>query len=228
MYRMVLFLSVWRRRQPGQLDQARAATWKPQAQSVGHRADGDAGDVHGGAGHLHRQRVAAAHCGIAGREPGRGDVGDQLVPGGERRDPADQRIPGDAHRAQALLHDLRGDVRRELAAVRACAIAAACCSSSACCRGSAAEDWRPQEQAILADTFEPKKRGQAFALYGLAVVTAPAIGPTGGRMDHGQLSVALDLFHQRAGGADFDVPDEPRGGGSAAPDRSGEEGARRA
>ena len=33
------------------------------------------------------------------------------------------------------------------------------------------------EQAILADTFEPKKRGQAFALYGLAVVTAPAIGP---------------------------------------------------
>ena len=34
------------------------------------------------------------------------------------------------------------------------------------------------EQAILADTFEPKKRGQAFALYGLAVVTAPTIGPT--------------------------------------------------
>ena len=33
------------------------------------------------------------------------------------------------------------------------------------------------EQAILADTFAPAKRGQAFALYGLAVVTAPAIGP---------------------------------------------------
>ena len=33
------------------------------------------------------------------------------------------------------------------------------------------------EQAILADTFEPSKRGQAFALYGLAVVTAPAVGP---------------------------------------------------
>ena len=33
------------------------------------------------------------------------------------------------------------------------------------------------EQAILADTFEPEKRGQAFALYGLAVVLAPAIGP---------------------------------------------------
>ncbi len=36
----------------------------------------------------------------------------------------------------------------------------------------------PSEQAILADTFEPARRGQAFALYGLAVVCAPAIGPT--------------------------------------------------
>jgi MFS transporter, DHA2 family, multidrug resistance protein len=36
----------------------------------------------------------------------------------------------------------------------------------------------PSEQAILADTFPPKKRGQAFAVYGLAVVAAPAIGPT--------------------------------------------------
>jgi DHA2 family multidrug resistance protein len=33
------------------------------------------------------------------------------------------------------------------------------------------------EQAILADTFEPAKLGQAFALYGFAVVLAPAIGP---------------------------------------------------
>jgi DHA2 family multidrug resistance protein len=36
----------------------------------------------------------------------------------------------------------------------------------------------PSEQAILADTFPPEKRGQAFAMYGLAVVCAPAIGPT--------------------------------------------------
>ncbi|MBL6456003.1 DHA2 family efflux MFS transporter permease subunit [Belnapia sp. T6] len=35
----------------------------------------------------------------------------------------------------------------------------------------------PAEQSILADTFPPEKRGQAFALYGLTVVTAPAIGP---------------------------------------------------
>jgi DHA2 family multidrug resistance protein len=36
----------------------------------------------------------------------------------------------------------------------------------------------PSEQSILADTFPPEKRGQAFALYGFAVVFAPAIGPT--------------------------------------------------
>ncbi|HWE49914.1 MAG TPA: DHA2 family efflux MFS transporter permease subunit [Bryobacteraceae bacterium] len=34
------------------------------------------------------------------------------------------------------------------------------------------------EQAILADTFSPEKRGMAFAIYGMAVVMAPAIGPT--------------------------------------------------
>ena len=37
---------------------------------------------------------------------------------------------------------------------------------------------QPSEQAILADTFAPAKRGMAFAVYGMAVVTAPAIGPT--------------------------------------------------
>ena len=35
----------------------------------------------------------------------------------------------------------------------------------------------PSEQAILTDTFPANKRGAAFALYGVAVVVAPAIGP---------------------------------------------------
>ena len=34
------------------------------------------------------------------------------------------------------------------------------------------------EQAILADTFPPEKRAQAFALYGIAVIVAPTVGPT--------------------------------------------------
>jgi len=36
----------------------------------------------------------------------------------------------------------------------------------------------PSEQAILADTFSAKQRGMAFAMYGMAVVVAPAVGPT--------------------------------------------------
>jgi DHA2 family multidrug resistance protein len=36
----------------------------------------------------------------------------------------------------------------------------------------------PSEQAIMADTFPAAKRGMAFAVYGMAVVLAPAIGPT--------------------------------------------------
>ena len=37
---------------------------------------------------------------------------------------------------------------------------------------------QPMTQAILADTFPQEKRGLAFALYGIVVVCAPAIGPT--------------------------------------------------
>jgi DHA2 family multidrug resistance protein len=37
---------------------------------------------------------------------------------------------------------------------------------------------QPMTQAILGDTFPPEKRGMAFALYGITIVCAPAIGPT--------------------------------------------------
>lgn len=36
----------------------------------------------------------------------------------------------------------------------------------------------PVEQAILVDAFPPEKRASAFAVYSIAIVTAPAIGPT--------------------------------------------------
>jgi DHA2 family multidrug resistance protein len=36
----------------------------------------------------------------------------------------------------------------------------------------------PASQSILADSFPPAKRGQAFALFGFAVVVAPVVGPT--------------------------------------------------
>ena len=39
---------------------------------------------------------------------------------------------------------------------------------------------QPMAQAIMADSFDEKRRGQAFALYGLVAVLAPSIGPTMG------------------------------------------------
>lgn len=45
-------------------------------------------------------------------------------------------------------------------------------------QGAGGGGLQPSEQAILADTFSAKQRGMAFAVYGMAVVVAPAIGPT--------------------------------------------------
>ncbi|MGB8839733.1 MAG: DHA2 family efflux MFS transporter permease subunit [Aliidongia sp.] len=45
-------------------------------------------------------------------------------------------------------------------------------------QGFAGGGMTPVAQSILASSFPPEKRGQAFALYGVAVVVAPVIGPT--------------------------------------------------
>jgi DHA2 family multidrug resistance protein len=45
-------------------------------------------------------------------------------------------------------------------------------------QGAGGGGLQPMAQAIMADSFEPNKRGQAFALYGLVAVLAPSIGPT--------------------------------------------------
>jgi MFS transporter, DHA2 family, multidrug resistance protein len=45
-------------------------------------------------------------------------------------------------------------------------------------QGAGGGGLQPSEQAILADTFSAEQRGMGFAIYGMAVVVAPAIGPT--------------------------------------------------
>ncbi len=47
-------------------------------------------------------------------------------------------------------------------------------------QGAAGGGLQPSEQSILADTFPPEKRSMAFAIYGVAVVMAPVLGPTVG------------------------------------------------
>jgi DHA2 family multidrug resistance protein len=45
-------------------------------------------------------------------------------------------------------------------------------------QGAGGGGLQPTEQAILADTFSAKQRGMGFAMYGVAILVAPAIGPT--------------------------------------------------
>jgi DHA2 family multidrug resistance protein len=45
-------------------------------------------------------------------------------------------------------------------------------------QGAGGGGLQPMAQAILADTFPPRLRGVAFALYGITAIVAPTIGPT--------------------------------------------------
>jgi len=45
-------------------------------------------------------------------------------------------------------------------------------------QGAGGGGLQPMAQSILADTFPPRQRGLAFALYGITTIVAPTIGPT--------------------------------------------------
>ena len=82
-------------------------------------------------------------------------------------------------------------------------------------QGAGGGGLQPSEQAILNDTFPLAKRGMAFAVYGIAVVVAPTIGPWLRRLDHRQLLLALDFLHQHSGGNNFASSDVIAGQRSA-------------
>ena len=66
-------------------------------------------------------------------------------------------------------------------------------------QGAGGGGLQPMAQAIMADSFDEKSRGQAFALYGLVAVLAPSIGPNAGWLDHRQLLLEMDFLHQHPG-----------------------------
>ena len=103
------------------------------------------------------------------------------------------------HRPQALLHDLRGCCSRVSSFLCGIAPNLPLLIFFRVLQGVGGGGLQPSEQAILADTFPPEKRGMAFAVYGMAVVLAPDDRPDAGRLHHRQLFLALDLLHQRAG-----------------------------
>ena len=63
-------------------------------------------------------------------------------------------------------------------------------------QGWAAEDFSPANRPSWPIRSRAEKLGMGMALYGVAVVTAPIIGPDARRLDHRQLQLALDLLHQ--------------------------------
>src|SRR6266404_2679976 len=87
-------------------------------QSVVRCDHGDAGDVHGIAGHGDCERLAAAHCGRTGSERGRKHLGADELSGFERGSAAAFGVVEPDVWTQAVLHDLRGGVHCEFAAVR--------------------------------------------------------------------------------------------------------------
>ena len=85
-------------------------------------------------------------------------------------------------------------------------------------------DWRLRSRPSWPIPFTPKQRGQAFALYGLAVVCAPAIGPSLGGWITDNYDWRWIFFHQRADCVDLSVPDQSPGRRPAAHYARGEGG----
>src|SRR6266576_6052917 len=50
-------------------------------------------------------------------------------------------------------------------------------------QGAGGGGLQPMAQAILADTFPPRQRGLAFALYGITTIIAPTVDSSVGRVD---------------------------------------------
>src|SRR5579872_2493125 len=80
-------------------------------------------------------------------------------------------------RAQTLLHDVHGNLHRQLPALRNRSQLGFLLLFRVL-QGAGGGGLQPIAQAILADTFPPEKRGLAFALYGVTAIFAPTIGPT--------------------------------------------------
>ena len=82
----------------------------------------------------------------------------------------------------------------------------------------------PIAQAVLLESFPSNKRGTAMAIFTQGVVVAPIIGPTLGRLDYGQLLLALGFLHQPAGGHPGHFTG-PMAGGRSAVHQTQQEGA---
>jgi hypothetical protein len=183
-------------------------------QPVAGRAGRDAGDVHAGARHLHRQHRPAAH---------------RRQPVGATTDQATWVLTSYLV-ANAIILPMTGWLgnhfgrkRVFISCIGMFTFASALCGwrepadadSGAHFAGAGGGAMVPIAQAILLESFPAQKRGAAMATFAQGVVVAPDHRPDARRLDHGQLFVALDFLHQPAGRHAGDVPGGMARGGPA-------------
>ena len=139
------------------------------------RARRDAGDLHGGAGHIDRQRLAFPHCGEPVGFDRRVHLGPDDLPHLERNRHPHDCLVRPAAGAQALPAGLRRDLHAFVIPVRGgheSPDAAPHADRPGGRRRRPPAD-RPGDPA---QSF-PRRNGQAMGVYGLGVVVAPIIGP---------------------------------------------------
>src|SRR5712671_3242351 len=175
-------------------------------QSLGDRDYCDAGHVYGGAGHFHCERGAASHFRqfVGGR--GRIDLGADVLPGLQRDCAAALWMVLLLDWAQAVLYVVRGAVHGQFVSLRP---GAELGRARAFPYFAGYRRWRFAAQR--AGHFERHVFGRK-ARHGFRRVRN-----RGGRradhrslarrLDHGQLFLALDFLHQRAGGNHFAFAD---------------------
>ena len=112
-------------------------------QSLGNRAHRDPGHVHGIAGYVDRQRVAALHRRRPGAVLRRGHLDSHHLPGGQCGRAAHVGVAVAGHRAQELLPAVRRAVHGNVVPVRHRSEPRRSCSWRGCCKASAEADWRP-------------------------------------------------------------------------------------
>jgi EmrB/QacA subfamily drug resistance transporter len=145
-------------------------------QSSGNHLLRDPRHTHAGARYDHCQRGAALHAGQRFGEPGSDRLGTDLIHRRCRNHDATDRLPRGAVRAQAPVSRLRRRLHGRLDALRHVAILDAD-RLFRVLQGLFGAALVPLSQTTLLNINPPERQGSAMALWGVAVMAGPVLGP---------------------------------------------------